>query len=242
MTDIISALMVLTVSSFGGFIQRVTGFGFGIFVMLFFPYIMTEHTAAAAVSTLISCAVSSYNAFMYRKHIPFKKIIPLLIGALIMIPVAVKFSVLISGDFFKKLLGIVLILLSIYFLFFNDKVKIKSTFTNGFMAGGIGGVLTGLFSTGGPPIVLYLMNSLSDNVIYFASTQFYFSLTGIYSTLVRLFNGIITSEVLVYTLIGFTGCMMENFIGKKVFYKLNAQRLKRIVYIGMIICGIIMIF
>lgn len=181
------AVIVFLISAMGGFIQRVTGFGFGIFVMLFLPHIMKTHTSAAAISTLVSCCISLYNAFLYRKNVPYKKIIPLIFAALITIPIAVHFSVLISGDFFKKALGIVLIGLSIYFLFFNNRIRIKPSVKNGLIAGGVGGILTGLFSTGGPPIVLYLMNALNDNIIYFASTQFYFGLTGIYSTLVRVF-------------------------------------------------------
>jgi len=117
----------------------------------------------------------------------------------------------------------------------------KPTMKNGVIAGGLGGILSGLFSTGGPPVVLYLMNALTDNVIYFASTQFYFGLTGIYSTLVRFFNGIITSEVVVYSVIALGGSMVGNFIGKHIFDKMNGKRLKQLVYFGMIVSGIVMV-
>lgn len=234
-------ISIMIVSAVGGFIQRVCGFGFGIFVMMFFPYIFSKHTASSAISTMISCVMSVCNAIIYRKHIPYKKIIPLMIGAFVMIPIAVKFSVVISGDFFKKLLGAVLVILSIYFLFFNNKIRFKANFRNGIIAGGFGGILNGLFSTGGPPVVLYLMNSLMDKTVYFASTQFYFGFTGIYSTLVRVFNGIITLDVALYALIGYAGCMIGNFFGAKVFHMLNAAKIKKIIYIGMIVFGIIMI-
>ena len=232
---------ILLITAMGGFIQRVTGFGFGIFVMIFFPYIMHTHTSAAAVSTIVSCVLSIYNAIIYRTKTPYKKIIPLIAAALVTIPIAVRFSVLVSGEVFKRILGVVLVALSLYFLFLNNRIKMKPTVKNGVIAGGIGGILTGLFSTGGPPVVLYLMNSLTDNVMYFASTQFYFGLTGIYSTLVRFFNGIITLEVVGYSVIGFVGSMLGNFVGKQVFDKLNRQRLRQLVYFGMIISGIVMV-
>ena len=242
MFDVGQLVIVSLIASVGGFIQRVTGFGFGIFVMIFFPYIIKNHTSAAAISTLISCVVSLYNAIMYRKVIPYKKIIPLIVAAIVTIPISVKFSVLVSEYIFKKILGIVLIMLSIYFLVFSSRIKIKPTFKNGLLAGGLGGVLTGLFSTGGPPVVLYLMNAFNNTSLYFASTQFYFGLTGVYSTVVRALNGIITIDVLVFSLIGFLGSLIGNFFGKLVFDKLNTQKLKQLVYSGMIISGIIMIF
>jgi len=241
MINEIQVVTILLISAMGGFIQRVTGFGFGIFVMMFFPHVIHPHPSAAAVSTIASCILSIYNAIHYRKNIPYKKIIPLVVSALVTIPIAVRVSVLVTGDIFKKALGIVLIALSLYFLLFNNHIKMKPTMKNGVIAGGLGGILSGLFSTGGPPVVLYLMNALTDNVIYFASTQFYFGLTGIYSTLVRFFNGIITSEVVVYSVIALGGSMVGNFIGKHIFDKMNGKRLKQLVYFGMIVSGIVMV-
>ena len=235
-------IAVFIIAAFGGFIQRVTGFGFGIFVMIFFPYIIQPHTSATAVSTLVSCLISVFNAVIYRKKIPYKKLIPLTVSALVTIPIAVVLSAFVSGEIFRKALGILLVLLSVYFLFFNSRIKIRPNVKNGVIAGGISGILTGLFSTGGPPVVLYLMNALADNTAYFASTQFYFGLTGIYSTVVRFFNGIITSEVIAYSATGLVGSLIGNFIGKCIFNKLNSKRLRQLIYAGMIASGIVMLF
>lgn len=50
-----------------GFVQRVSGFGLGIFAMMFLPHFMPSHTAAATISTLFSCVTSTYNAVRHRK-------------------------------------------------------------------------------------------------------------------------------------------------------------------------------
>jgi uncharacterized membrane protein YfcA len=81
----------------------------------------------------------------------------------------------------------------------------------------LGGVLGGLFSTGGPPAVLYLSSALKDNISYFATIQFYFCFTNIYATSVRAIDGIINTEVLIYAFVGIVGCVSGDFIGKKVF-------------------------
>ena len=41
---------------------------------------------------------------------------------------------------------------------------------------------------------------------------------------------------------GVAGCLVGDFIGKKVFDKLDSDKLKKIIYIGMIISGIVMFF
>lgn len=109
------------------------------------------------------------------------------------------------------------------------------------MCGALGGALNGLFSTGGPPVVLYMTHATKENKAYFAGIQFYFCITNIYATIMRAINGIVTLELLVYALIGMIGCLLGDFIGRKVFDKLDGKKLKLIIYIAMIISGLLMI-
>lgn len=225
-----------------GFVQRVSGFGLGIFAMVFLPHFMPSHTAAAAISSLFACVTATYNAVRYRRNVEYKTALPMICAALISIPIAVHFSSVVSGNIFKVLFGTVLIILSLYFIFFNKRVKMKPTFPNGVLAGALGGTLGGLFSTGGPPAVLYLSSATSDNITYFATIQFYFCFTNLYATTMRFVNGIINTDILVYAAIGMIGCMVGDFIGKIVFDKLDSNKLRHIIYIGMIISGIVMLF
>lgn len=59
-TEIVTAILLLMVGFGAGFIQRVSGFGLGIFAMLFLPYLMAEPKAATAVSCLFSCGTNTY--------------------------------------------------------------------------------------------------------------------------------------------------------------------------------------
>ncbi len=236
----ITVVLLVIIGAGGGFVQRVSGFGLGIFVMLFLPYLMPIQ-AAAAVSCLFGCGTSTFNAAVYRKFVPYKTVLPMLCAALVSIPVAVYFSGLVDERLFKILLGSVLVVLSIYFLFFNKRMTIKPGILNGILAGTTGGVLSGLFSTGGPPAVLYLTSATKDNVTYFAAIQFYFAVTGIYATATRVIGGSIDLKVLVYSLIGLIGCMIGDTVGKLIFNKLDGEKLRLIIYIGMIVSGVLMI-
>lgn len=240
--DILQAILLILVGMGAGFVQRVSGFGLGIFAMMFLPHFMSSHTAAATVSTLFSCVTSTYNAVKYRKNVVYKTALPMLCAALVTIPVGVYFSVVVSGALFEVILGAVLILLSVYFLFFSERISLKPNCTGGILAGGLGGALNGLFSTGGPPVVLYLSNALTDNLAYFATIQFYFGLTNVYAVGSRVVSGIVTGNVLLCAAVGIAGCMIGDALGKKVFDRLNAKMLKTVIYIGMILSGILMIF
>ncbi|MBQ5816239.1 MAG: sulfite exporter TauE/SafE family protein [Oscillospiraceae bacterium] len=235
-------LFLVLIGTGAGFIQRVSGFGLGIFAMLFLPHFMPSHTAAAAISSLFACLTATYNAIRYRKNVAYKTALPMICAALISIPIAVHFSAVVSGNIFKLLLGGVLIVLSLYFMFINKSVKIKPTFLNGVLSGALGGTLGGLFSTGGPPAVLYLSSATTDNMTYFATIQFYFCFTNLYATSIRIVNGIIDLEILILAAIGMVGCMIGDFVGKKVFDKLDSKKLRYVIYVGMLISGVVMFF
>lgn len=234
-------ILLMLVGMGAGFVQRVSGFGLGIVAMLFMPHFLPMHISSPAIASLFSVGTSSWNAVRYRKNISFKTILPLLATALVTIPIAVRFSAAVPAALFQAILGAAMIVLSIYFLFFEKKVRVRPTVTSGLLLGTVSGTLSGLFSTGGPPVVLYLTQALSDKNTYFATIQFYFALTGIYSNIVRILNGVITAEVLMLTAVGIVGCAAGNFLGSLVFDRLNANMFRRVIYIGMIVSGVIMI-
>lgn len=223
------------------FVQRVSGFGLGIFAMLFLPYLLPSHTAAASLSCILCCITCTYNACKYRRCIPFHTVLPILIAALIVIPIAVAVAQSVSQRLFQILLGSVLIGLSIYFLCVQEKIRLKTTTFSAVCAGVLGGALNGLFSTGGPPVVLYMTHATGDNLSYFAGVQFYFAIANIYATAVRFLQGVVDEKILPPAMVGLLGCLLGDWLGTKVFHRLDAKRLKQVIYIGMILSGVLMI-
>lgn len=90
--------------------------------------------------------------------------------------------------------------------------------------------------------MLYFSSVLSGNIAYFATIQFYFCITNLYVMVTRAVNGIINGEIIIYAVVGLLGCMLGDYIGKLVFDKLDSNKLRYIIYIGMIISGITMFF
>lgn len=240
--ELLHIFLLIIIGLAAGFIQRVSGFGLAIFAMMFLPYLAPTHTAAVAIACLFSTATTVYNTLRYRKDIEYRTVIPMLCAALPTITVAVYFSSVVSARVFSILLGLVLMALSAYFLFFIERIRIRPTLSGGLFTGALSGVLGGLFSTSGPPVVLYLSNATTDNAVYFATIQFYFCITNIYSTAVRAANGIIDGSVILYAAVGIVGCLLGDALGTRVFERLDSAKLKRIIYIGMIVSGALMLF
>lgn len=234
--------LLVLISFSGSFVQRVTGFGYGIFVMMFLPALIGSSVEAAALSGLISCCTCTYNVIRMRGNVRWKLVIPTMAASLVTVPIAVRFSAVAPEALVRSLLGAALILLSIYFLFFAGKIRLRPSVPAGLAAGSLSGVLGGMFSMGGPPIVLYLVQAVADKTVYFATLQAHFSVTNLYTSATRAVNGMITGKVLVWFAVAVMGSLLGNHVGGKLFAKLDSVRLKRLVYLGMIVSGVIMLF
>ena len=94
--DLFKIILIVLVSSGAGFVQRVAGFGLGIFAMLFLPYLMPSGVVVV-VACLLSCCTSSYNAIKYRKNIRFSTMLPPLAAALVVFSTVLPYILYTAG-------------------------------------------------------------------------------------------------------------------------------------------------
>jgi len=239
MEAILIACAVCAGASFvGAFTQRVSGFGYGIVVMMMFPLVLS-HAEATALSGLVSIFLSGYVAFTLRRHIRWKQILIPALSYIVTSYLCIWFVKGADTALIKKLLGGMLVILSLYFLFFSKKIKIRPTVSGALMAGGLSGIMSGLFAMGGPPMVVYYLSASETNDEYLATIQGYFAVTGVIATVIRLINGMVTAQVW-YTLPAALATMLlANYLGKRVYGKLSPDLLKKVVYGFMAFSGIL---
>ena len=224
-----TAAVVFLAPVVAGLIQAVTGFGSGIFMMVFFPMLFPI-LGASAISSAISLAGTCTLSWHYRKKIQWKlTLIPAIVyilvssGAIILAPY-------LPTDILKKVFGVFLMLLSVYFLVFSSKLKIKATLLSATICGSLAGVLGGLFGIGGPPMVIFFLAALDDKEEYLGTIQFHFFITGLYMLAFRIYQGIFTMDMIPYTLLGMVGMMIGKKLGTKVVDRINADTMKKLVY------------
>ena len=222
--------LVVILSSIGaGLIQSVTGFGSGIFMMVFFPMlfpILQSSALSSSISFMLTCALTWH----YRKIIDWK--LTLLPGIVYigMSSAAIILAPYLPTAILKKVFGVVMILLSIYFLTISGKLKIKANMVSATICAMISGVMGGLFGIGGPPMVIYFLAALDDKEKYLATIQFFFFVTGTYNVIFRIIKGIYTVDLIPYTIIGIVAITIGKKIGLRIVDKINAETMKKLVY------------
>jgi len=231
-------LILIALITFGGaYIQSVTGFGFGIFAMIFLPRLLI-YTEANVLSSLLSSLTSVSVAIAMRQKINFKNLIFPIIGCIFATYLSVQFIKTQKNETLSLMLGIVLFALSLYFFFFSDKIKIKPTWYAGLIAGLLSGILGGMFSIGGPPVVIYFMQSEKDTDSYMATISAYFVFSGAVSISIKILAGFATANVWICALIGLAALLIGSFIGKKTRDKTNPKMIKKAVYGFMALSGV----
>jgi len=195
--------------------------------------------AAAAIAGLFALTNAVFNTFKYWKDINWKFVALPLLAYTILSTVALKSIGRISNAGLMRFLGVALILVGLYFLFFQKKVKLKPNKANALLAGSISGVLGSLFAIAGPPIALYYTMLIENNKYqYLGCINAYFLLSNIYVAYLRINSGILGVDEFSYWVMGLLGLFIGRIIGGKMLNKVDGVRIKKIVYAVTIFSGL----
>lgn len=235
------ALYIFLLSIGASFVQRTTGFGFGIFIMTMLPFFLPSYGEATALSGLLAMTTSLPIVFRLRRFICWQRLRMILLTFIVVSAFAIFWLTSIEDCLLYIILCCVLVLTSIYFAVFSQRIKLPATRSVQIGAGGLSGLMGGFFGMQGPPAVLYFISSEPSKEHYMAMAQTYFLIGNAMMTLVRLYNGFVTPAVLDGYLYGIGGVVLGTMLGAYVFSRIPARLFRYIVYAYIGISGLIIL-
>lgn len=239
MTDIWLYILLMTAGA--SFVQRTTGFGFGIFIMTMLPHVMPSYGEATALSGLLAMTTSAVIAVRMRRHVTWKRLFPILITFIAISAIAICMLERIHDGILRNILGVVLIMTSLYFTFFSKRARIRTTLPYQIGAGALSGIMGGLFGMQGPPAVLYFVSSEKTKEGYMAMAQMYFLIGNIMMTIVRASNGFVTATVGKSYAMGLAGVCIGMILGEWTFKRIPGKIFPYIIYTYIGISGLIIL-
>ena len=244
-----STLFVLTVSSVALFVaivtasaivQALTGFGFALCAlgMLAFWMDMREAAILLCPAGLLVNAILFYRL---RRHFRWEGLVPLLSASLVGLPLGTLLLLHTTPRTLEIILACLMIGAAVQG-FANTRAKPVSRAWHpvlaGIPCGFFGGVLSGAFGTGGPPIVSFLINQKLDRFRYIASTQ---ALLGLVST-VRCIQfvamGRIGGEQLPLVLLSFGAVAIGTLLGLNLLRRFSDVSARRAVLWFLIVSAV----
>ena len=226
------------------FVQRTIGFGFGIFIMTALPFLMPSYAEAVTLSGLLSLTSATVVMIKYIKYVTWKRLLPMVGAFVIFSTIAICLLDRIEGPTMRMILGIMLIILCLYFSFFKEKIQkfIKPTTGWQLGTGAASGVMGGLFGMHGPPVVLYLIVSEPSKDHYMGMIQTYAVITNITMLAVRAYNGYVTPAVGTTYLYALGGLAIGVLAGNWAFSRISSRLFTYLVYAYIGISGFIILF
>lgn len=233
-----AALLFCAVVFLASIVQGISGFAFGLMVLMVFPELF-GFTNAIALTNLMAVFLLAYNSYLYRKDCNWQWV-PL--GAIAsagadLLGIAILRAV---GDspVWDKLLGVIFVFMAVYLLWGQSRVTLQGTKRNLVIFAGLAGLVTGLFSVGGPFLVTFMLAVARSKEEYISTLQILSLFMVGTDVLLRLVGGMITPVVLHYCLLGVVFMVAGLLIARRLMRFIDARMLRRIVCVIIIIDGV----
>jgi len=222
-----------------GLVQGVTGFGGGIITMLIFPMFMSI-TVGAGVTSALGIALCLSMVIRYWKDVDVKMALLPAVLYNVVSSIVISYSVNVDQVLMKKIFGVFLLLLCIYYLFINKNVQNRTlSLPVSIVCIAISATCDGLFGIGGPLMVLYFMSMTTSTHNYLGTMQLFFWTNSMYNTTLRFIKGILLPEHLVFMAFGVVGILIGGALAGKIVDRLNVATMRKLIYIMIGIGGVI---
>lgn len=232
---------ILTIVFIATLVRSTFGFGESLIaVPLFILLIPIE--IAVPLSVLISIFIAAIVVVQDRKQIHFRSAKWLILFAILGVPIGLLLLVYGNGNTIKAILGILIILYSVYSLLSKNNFKLRTdNKTWLFICGFLSGILGGAYGLNGPPLVIYgnLRSWTAKN--FRATLQAYFLPASMIGMLGYWYQGLWNSTVTHYFLISIPVIVPAIFLGRYLNHQLKEGTFLKYIYIGLICIGAILL-
>lgn len=233
-------LVLIIVVFLSALSQGITGFAQALISMAILPIFMPM-TMVTPLVLLNGIVINSVLFFMNRRHFDVKKLLPLLAGAAVGIPVGAYSLTALDETVIRKALAAVLFLYSAYSLSSRTATSAISSrwaYFFGFLAGSLGAA----FNTNGPPVIVYttLKKWNRDEII--PTLQSFFLVSGIIIAAFHAVNGLYTAAVMKYLLMLLPALGAGVMIGDRLSRRIDQEDFRRVIFVVLILLSFVLFF
>ncbi len=224
---------------FAAFTQGLSGFG-SILLALPLLSIFLDIKTVIPLVALYGLSITFLLLVQLRKHLEWERIYPLLVGAALGVPVGVFFLKKLNRDMIHWTLGIILVVYSLYSLFFkSSKGGIREGWA--YLFGFLGGCLGGALSATGPAVIVYTsLQSWSKDKTKI-TLQGFFIVSGLMVVFAHAISGVTTGAVLRFFGISLPALILGTYVGAYFYGMIGEQWYKKVVFVLLALLGTLMI-
>lgn len=202
-------------------------------LLLLFDLTGIAESMRLVVPTGASLAVISgimlLSTFRTSKWIRKDVLLMMIIGAALGVPLGAYVLSSVESVILKRLFGFFLSCYAVK-MFFRTKRREKEISNYvGLIAGFLGGCLSGMFGTGGPPAIIYLTSKIEDRRVFRATLLLYFLVANSWQCATFCYAGLINMEVLKFILYLMPAFIFGNLMGSIMHIKINQALFNKVI-------------
>ena len=217
------------------------GFGAGLIAVGTMALLVPELMDAVVLLLLVNLPAELYVVRSSWQKISWRGVMVIFIGVGIGIPLGTWWLRWGDARFLLVVLGVFLVAVGAVFLFIRSRPSNRIPGWAAAPIGVVSGVLTGLFGTGGPPLILYYQLSGSDKAAFRGNLMAIFLLM----TTVRVPSyaafGLITAPRLWSALAVLPAVIAGALVGNSIHLRIEETTFRRLVSAALLIIGLLLL-
>lgn len=218
--------------------QGMFGFAFMLIALPLLSFALSPKVAVPLLSLFLAL-LSGILAFRLRTGFGYKNTMPLLMGAVLGMPVGVLFLLASSDKIIKTTLGIVLISYASYSIF-SKRPHFRLPVWTGYLFGFFAGALGGAYNITGPPVIFFISTQEWSKNSIVGSLNFFFTVTTMLVVVSHLFAGNITWDITMTFLELAPIAIIGMFLGLKAFKRMDEENYRKGLFALLTVMGIML--
>jgi uncharacterized membrane protein YfcA len=232
-------LWISIIVFFAAFTQGLSGFG-SVLLALPLLAIFLEIKTVIPLAALYGVSITILLLLQLRRHLEWRKILPLVVGAALGIPVGVFLLKRLNRDVILWVLGVFLVAYSLYGLFSKAwRGNMRESW--GYLFGFFGGCFGGAFAASGPAVIVYTSLQGWNKDTIKVTLQGFFVFSGLMVVSGHAISGVTTWAVVRLYLGSLPALILGTYVGSYCYGMIGEQGYRKVMFILLAFLGAVMI-
>ncbi len=239
MTQIVSTVLFILIQAFSNFVQAVTGFGGGPIAMPPSMALVGISEAKAAVTCILwlTCIVISVREI---KNIDLKHLGIILACMIPGVVVGMWLFSTLPLTILMLIYGIIVVCIGAWKLFFPGSRELPAAVRIAALI--LSGLMQGMFTSGGPFLVIYAVSAIRDKNRFRATVSTVWATINTYMVGRMIFSGMYANGEYMLVVYSIIPVALAIYIGKKVADRLDRELFLKVIYALLMVSGVLLIY
>ncbi len=228
--------LVAAVALIAGIVRGYSGFGSALMIVPVMAAVMDPRIAVPAV-TAVHMLTSIQLIPEALRDCERERLFPLSAAGLVAMPLGVWFLATQDAGLMRQVIAVLIIVFAVAMLR-GWRYTGRTRGWAAAAAGGIGGLIMGAATIGGPPVVMFLMAGPYKASENRAAIILYFLVVQLFALALYWYRGLMVAEVAGATLFVLPTLMLGTWMGQRLFRHASEEGFRRFALVFLLVIGV----